>query len=98
MHVYLMVYKQHKKSLQAIASNTWCVPSISGIHASGYLVIKVKETCDECTDAKVCRRAECSFLCCHRYTCSCYDYNNGHVCKHIHRVHSLLLIGQTVQP
>ena len=32
------------------------------------------------------------------YTCSCYDYNNGHVCKHIHRVHSLLLIGQTVQP
>ena len=25
------------------------------------------------------------------YSCSrqCYDYSNGHICKHIHRVHSL---------
>ena len=25
------------------------------------------------------------------YKCdgTCYDYNNGHICKHIHRVHSL---------
>ena len=25
------------------------------------------------------------------YTCdkACYDFNNGHICKHIHRVHSI---------
>ena len=25
------------------------------------------------------------------YNCdsTCYDFNNGHICKHIHRVHSL---------
>ena len=25
------------------------------------------------------------------YKCDpkCYEYNNGHICKHIHRVHSL---------
>ena len=83
--------------MQATASNTWRVPSISGIHAGGYLVIKVKDTCGECTDSKVCKRAESSFLCRHMYTCSCYDYNNGHMCKHIHCVHLLQLISQTVQ-
>ena len=31
------------------------------------------------------------FLCRHMYTCDdrCYDYGNGHICKHIHCVHSL---------
>ena len=25
------------------------------------------------------------------YKCdpSCYDYNNGHICKHVHKVHSV---------
>ena len=29
------------------------------------------------------------------YTCDsrCYDYGNGHICKHVHRVHSLQQIG-----
>jgi len=32
---------------------------------------------------------ECGFLCCHMYKCDeqCYDYGNGHICKHIHCVH-----------
>ena len=34
---------------------------------------------------------QCGFLCPHMCSCDdkCYDYNNGHVCKHIHRVHSM---------
>ena len=99
------VFHKHKSkkvvcvplSLQANASNTWRVPSISGIHGSGYIVNKVKDTCVECTDSKVCKSAECSFRCQCMYTCSCYDYNNGHLCKHVHRVHSLNLINHAVQ-
>ena len=40
-----------------------------------------------------CTAPECQFLCHHMYKCDsqCYDFNNGHICKHIHRVHSLSL-------
>ena len=40
----------------------------------------------------VCVASECNFLCEHMYKCdtTCYDFNNGHICKHIHRVHSLV--------
>ena len=29
------------------------------------------------------------------YSCAnqCYDYTNGHICKHIHRVHSMKMLG-----
>lgn len=52
-------------------------------------------TCPKCSpfsdDVRICKEAQCAFLCPHMYTCdrNCYDYNSGHVCKHIHRVHSL---------
>ena len=65
-------------------------------HTSGYVVTK-RDACDKCNDFKVCRKTECSFLCPHMYTCSCYDYNNGHVCKHIHRVHYLHFMAHTLQ-
>lgn len=53
---------------------------------------KVADKCaDDCSGPK-CNRAECDHLCIHMYSCdkACYDYNNGHLCKHIHRVHSML--------
>ena len=38
-----------------------------------------------------CVAPECGNLCYHQYRCdsSCYDYTNGHICKHLHRVHSM---------
>ena len=41
---------------------------------------------------KVCLETECGGLCYHMYSCDlmCFTYNNGHICKHIHRVHSLV--------
>ena len=35
---------------------------------------------------------ECQFLCSHLYTCDkkCYNFDNEHICKHIHKVHSLV--------
>ena len=32
---------------------------------------------------------ECEYLCYHMYQCQCYDFKNGHICKHVHRVHSM---------
>ena len=53
-------------------------------------------TCPECSpqsqhDGVTCTAPECQFLCPHMYTCDkkCYDFNNEHICKHIHKVHSL---------
>ena len=38
--------------------------------------------------------SECKKLCYHMYECDqlCYDYTNGHLCKHIHRVDSIRLL------
>lgn len=44
-------------------------------------------THSECTVR--CHSDNCKSLCIHLYSCNCYDAQNGHLCKHIHRVHSL---------
>lgn len=54
------------------------------------------EVCGECTSTStqlLCKEIECHHLCYHMYHCDtqCYDYSNGHICKHIHRVHSMRL-------
>ena len=62
------------------------------------MVQQIQPSCSECKNCdqvsvKVCSRAECQYLCYHMYSCDqqCYDYSNGHICKHIHRAHSLWL-------
>jgi len=69
----------------------WTVKSTSGFVTDGYRITKLCDTCTECTGGQGCLNPECGFLCCHMYTCDerCYDYGNGHICKHIHQVHSL---------
>ncbi len=65
--------------------------SESGIQPDGYRVEQKSLFCSLCTsDADhVCTKDECGFLCLHMYKCSssCYDYSNGHVCKHIYIVY-----------
>ena len=55
-------------------------------------------SCPECSpqslhDGVTCTTPECQFLCPHMYTCDkkCYNFNNEHICKHIHKVHSLVV-------
>ena len=70
----------------------WHVDSMSGSSPDGYDVTQILINCSECGQSNtVCTKQECGFLCYHMYKCAsnCYDYNNGHICKHIHRVHSL---------
>ena len=68
--------------------------SVSGTSPDGYDVQRILANCSECGNSttSVCTTKEYGFLCYHMYKCSssCYDYNNGHICKHIHRVHSLV--------
>ena len=35
-----------------------------------------------------CVEQDCSYLCRHMITCTCYDYQHGHLCKHTHKVHN----------
>lgn len=86
MHAILIFF------MQAIDSSTWLVPSISGRQPNGYSVKQAMESCNTCThESLMCTESECKKLCYHMYTCDpyCYEYTNGHICKHIHRVHSL---------
>ena len=68
---------------------------MSGCNPSGYTVKCIHTTCPQCSpfkdDFRICKESQCVFLCPHMYICDskCYDYTNDHVCKHIHRVHSL---------
>ena len=71
-----------------LSSNTWYIPSIPGISTNGYLVTSVKDNYAECMDSMLYKKGECKHLCRHMYLCCCYDYHNGHLCKHINRVHS----------
>lgn len=81
-----------------LEDGSWIVKSQSGCNPKGYRVSVIHSSCHTCSplferqDARVCTAAECSYLCPHMYECdpTCYVYNNGHMCKHIHRVHSLV--------
>ena len=42
--------------------------------------------CDISGCSLKCTKAECGCLCRHMYKCECYDYANGHICKHTHAV------------
>lgn len=80
--------------MQTKTDGIWHVESVSGSNPKGYCV-KHLHSCSpsECSlqRDRICAAPECQFLCPHMYTCDniCYDYNNGYLCKHIHRVHSL---------
>ena len=58
---------------------------------------QINDSCIICSKESThmtCTQEECKQLCYHMYIC-CYDYTNGHLCKHIHRVHSIRM---QVQP
>ena len=38
-----------------------------------------------------CEEDECRYLYHHIISCTCYDYQHGHLCKHSHKVYTLYL-------
>ena len=90
--------------MQLIKEGIWHVESLSGSNPDGYTITRHSLQCSECSFVpkvpkpcvEICTATDCDFLCLHMYACDskCYDYNNGHICKHIHRVHSLTQLEQ----
>ena len=93
-------YNRIRRSIytKKTGSKTWHISSRSSIDTNGYLVTRMKDSCAECPELVVCRKARCIFLCRHMYKCFCYDYNNGHLCKHVHCIYSLYLTSHAVPP
>ena len=81
-------------SWQEVDTGTWHFNSMSGSNPDGYSVVLQTATCQDCSSYERSRTwtaPKCTFLCVHMYRCDskCYDFKKGHICKHIHRVHSL---------
>lgn len=66
---------------------TWTVKSQTA-HTSteSYLVTMTDQSCPMACCSLKCTTPQCKGLCRHMYSCQCYDYSNGHICKHIHAV------------
>ena len=86
MKTYTIIFVQIK------ADGIWFIESVSGSNSKGYCVKRL-HLCSpsECSlRDRICAAPEYQFLCPHMYMCDNYhDFNNGYLCKHIHRVHSL---------
>ena len=79
--------------MQIKADGIWFIESVSGSNSKGYCVKRL-HLCSpsECLlRDRICAAPVCQFLCPHMYMCdnNCYAFNNGYLCKYIHRVHSL---------
>lgn len=76
-----------------VEDNTWDVKSSSG--NDKYHIVRYRETCDFQHCYAKCVELACSGLCAHIYSCSCPD--NHPLCKHIHKLHSMLTRGDARQ-
>lgn len=55
-----------------------------------YTVDVLSPTCpDQPNCLPHCVEKECSYLCRHMISCTCYDFHHGHLCKHTHKVYHL---------
>ena len=54
-----------------------------------YAIEMIVDKCSHVHCYTKCKTLPCINLCSHMYTCTCDDYHNGHICKHIHKIHSL---------
>ncbi|XP_026290701.1 uncharacterized protein LOC113215308 [Frankliniella occidentalis] len=88
------ILDRHKRGMQIsdedlvkIDENTWDIKSSSG--KDNYYIARYHEKCplDHCF--LKCTQILCGGLCSHIYSCSCKDTNP--LCKHVHKLHSLLM-------
>lgn len=55
---------------------------------STYDIKKLVDICSEKYCFNKYKTFPCIDLCKHLFSCSCLDYKNGHVCKHLHKIHA----------
>ena len=54
-----------------------------------YVVTTMAQECQDKRCVPQCTAPECTFLCRHQIKCTCVDYQEGHLCKHTHKVRAL---------
>ena len=70
-----------------VDDNTWTARSqTASTSTDSYSVVMTAQGCSVASCSLKCTGAQCNRVCRHMYTCECYDYSNGHLCKHIHAV------------
>ena len=83
-------------NVQVTGTNTWQVASQTrraGEPTKTYTVRKLKDgplqsaVCTVVPCARPCTQRQCVHLCRHMFSCTCADYEYGHLCKHVHAVH-----------
>ena len=57
---------------------------------STYDIKKLVGTCSEIYCFNKCKILPCHNLCKHLFSCSCQDYRNGNICKHVHKIHAFI--------
>ena len=51
---------------------------------------KLVGTCSEIYCFNKCKILPCHNICKQLFSCSCQDYRNGNICKHIHKIHAFI--------
>ncbi|XP_026277878.1 uncharacterized protein LOC113206152 [Frankliniella occidentalis] len=73
---------------EEILENTWCFQSET-CQSTKYLVVRCEKDCKSDHCYSKCQSEACQGLCAHMYSCSCNDSHP--LCKHLHKLHSLLV-------
>ena len=74
--------------VQSITEQSWSVNSQStSSNTASYIVTACQVSCRRRPCVRACTQPACVFVCRHMYSCTCKDYEFGHLCKHVHAVH-----------
>ena len=73
--------------IQVTGEDLW----VCKAQSAEYSIARIAGECQEEKEHHHCYELHCLDLCRHMYTCTCPDYSAGHLCKHVHRVHSIWL-------
>ena len=76
------------ENLQAITDTQYEVQSSEMDRV--YKVHVLSEYCEQKPNCiPHCQEQTCVYLCRHMLKCTCVDYVQGHLCKHVHKVHTI---------
>ena len=76
--------------IKQINSHTFSLDSGSDC----YIIEAMLDDCSQEHCYSKCKNLPCVNLCYHMYKCTCIDYSNGYICKHIHKIHSISKVSQ----
>ena len=86
-------YDISNSSVFQVNENTFSIVSKDKL----YTVNVDKQKCNETHCYTKCQKVPCIDLCRHLLSCNCFDYGEGNICKHLHKIQSMLNINMNRQ-